>query len=174
MKITEIINTPKNLEDTRSSATRYSAIKGQPAQDVVPQDIVSQKDLALEVDSIEEHPDHSAIAEGVSQIFRRKKKGKPGQGFRCTSGPRKGRIVAKPSTCFQKTDPQRSAQIRKKRQQNAKIAGKKLAQTKRSGAGARRLAGVQIKKRGQKGKSLAPRMKASKPVKSQTIKPKKR
>ena len=174
MKITEIINTPKNLEDTRSSATRYSAIKGQPAQDVVPQDIVSQKDLALEVDSIEEHPDHSAIAEGVSQIFRRKKKGKPGQGFRCTSGPRKGRIVAKPSTCFQKTDPQRSAKIRKKRQQKAKIAGKKLAQTKRSGAGARRLAGVQIKKRGQKGKSLAPRMKASKPVKSQTIKPKKR
>ena len=174
MKITEIINTPKNLEDTRSSATRYSAIKGQPAQDVVPQDIVSQKDLALEVDSIEEHPDYSAIAEGVSQIFRRKKKGKPGQGFRCTSGPRKGRIVAKPSTCFQKTDPQRSAKIRKKRQQKAKIAGKKLAQTKRSGAGARRLAGVQIKKRGQKGKSLAPRMKASKPVKSQTIKPKKR
>ena len=174
MKITEIINTPKNLEDTRSSATRYSAIKGQPAQDVVPQDIVSQKDLALRVDSIEEHPDHSAIAEGVSQIFRRKKKGKPGQGFRCTSGPRKGRIVAKPSTCFQKTDPQRSAKIRKKRQQKAKIAGKKLAQTKRSGAGARRLAGVQIKKRGQKGKSLAPRMKASKPVKSQTIKPKKR
>ena len=54
------------------------------------------------------------------------------------------------------------------------MAGKKLAQTKRSGAGARRLAGVQIKKRGQKGKSLAPKMKSSKPVKSQTIKPRKR
>ena len=54
--------------------------------------------------------------------------------------------MAKPSTCFQKTDPVKSAKIRKKRQIKAKIAGKKLAQTKRSGAGARRLKGVQIKK----------------------------
>ncbi len=123
----------------------------------MPQNNTPERIVAEMVDDqILEMPDHSAIAEGVSQIFRRKKKGKPGQGFRCTSGPRKGRIVAKPSTCFQKTDPQRSAKIRKKRQQKA------------------RLAGVQIKKRGQKGKSLAPKMKSSKPVKSQTIKPRKR
>ena len=50
---------------------------------------------------------------------------------------------------FQKTDPQRSAKIRKKRQQKARVAGKKLGQTKRSGAGARRLKLVQIKR--QKG-----------------------
>ena len=110
------------------------------ALDIVPQDIVGE---------IESHPDHSAITEGVSQIFRRQKGGKPTRGFRCTSGPRKGRIVAKPSTCFQKTDPQRSAKIRKKRQQKARVAGKKLGQTKRSGAGARRLKSVQIKR--QKG-----------------------
>jgi hypothetical protein len=114
----------------------------------VPHNTVSENKSALEVDSeIESHPDHSAITEGVSQIFRRQKGGKPTKGFRCTSGPRKGRIVAKPSTCFQKTDPQRSAKIRKKRQVRAKVAGKKLAQTKRSGAGSRRLKGVQIKKR---------------------------
>ena len=116
-------------------------------------------------------PDHSAIAEGVSQIFRRQKGGKPTKGFRCTSGPRKGRIVAKPSTCFQKTDPVRSAKIRKKRQQKARIAGKKLAQTKRSGPGARRLAGVQIKKRkGSQPKLGGPRTGSRPLMKSKTVK----
>ena len=114
MKITELL-APSKQEDTTSSATTSSAIHGDQTQDVVPQDIVSENTLALEVDSIEEHPDHSAIAEGVSQIFRRKKGGAPTKGFRCSSGPRKGRIVAKPSTCFAKTDPQKSAKIRKKR-----------------------------------------------------------
>ena len=122
MKIKEFIVVPKKNSDTISSGTTSSAIKGQPTQDIVPQDIVGE---------IESHPDHSAITEGVSQIFRRQKGGKPTRGFRCTSGPRKGRIVAKPSTCFQKTDPQRSAKIRKKRQQKARVAGKKLGQTKR-------------------------------------------
>ena len=73
MKITEVILAPKELKDTGSSATISSAIQGDQTQDVVPQDIVSENNLALEVDSIEEHPDHSAIAEGVSQILRRTK-----------------------------------------------------------------------------------------------------
>ena len=147
MKITELL-APFKLGDTTSSATTSSAILGDQTQDVVSQDIASENIQALEVDSeIEEHDDHSAITEGVSQIFRRQKGGKPTKGFRCTSGPRKGRIVAKPSTCFAKTDPVKSAKIRKKRQQKAAIAGKKLAMTKRSGGGSKRLAGVQIKKR---------------------------
>ena len=44
-----------------------------------------------------------------------------------------------------KTDPDKSAKIRKKRKIKAKIAGKKLGITKRSGAGSKRLKGVQIK-----------------------------
>jgi len=146
MKITEVIIASKESKDTTSSDTTSSAIKGDQTQDIVPQDIVSENISALEVDGLETHPDHSAIAEGVSQILRRTKGKAPKQGFRCSSGPRKGRIVAKPSTCFQKTDPQRSAKIRKKRQIKATQAGKKLAQTKRSGAGSKRLQGVQIKK----------------------------
>ena len=174
MKITELL-APFKTRDTTSSATTSSAILGDQTQDVVSQDIASENMLALEVDSeIEEHDDHSAITEGVSQIFRRQKGGKPTKGFRCTSGPRKGRIVAKPSTCFAKTDPVKSAKIRKKRQQKASIAGKKLAMTKRSGGGSKRLAGVQIKKRSMKGKSVAPRTKARAPVKSRVLKPKKR
>jgi hypothetical protein len=174
MKITELL-VPKELKDTTSSATTSSAIKGQPTQDIVPQDIVPEKfEGTTEVDSeIEEHDDHSAIAEGVSQILRRAKKGTIKKGFRCTSGPRKGRIVAKPSTCFAKTDPIKGAKIRKKRRQKAGIAGKKMARTKRSGAGSVRLKGAQIKKQSMKGKSTAPRMKARAPVKSRVLKPKK-
>ena len=169
MKINEITIVPKESNDTISCGTTSSAIKGQPTQDIVPQDIVPENFEG----TIEEHPDHSAITEGVSQILRRQKGGKPKAGFRCSSGPRKGRIVAKPSTCFQKTDPVRSAKIRKKRQQKARVAGKKLAQTKRSGAGSLRLKGAQIKKSSQKGKSFKAKLGGRSPVKSRIIKPKK-
>ena len=161
MKITELL-APFKLEDTISSAI------------IVPQDIASENIMALEVDTeIEEHDDHSAITEGVSQIFRRKKGGAPTKGFRCTSGPRKGRIVAKPSTCFAKTDPVKSAKIRKKRQQKARIAGKKMAMTKRSGVGSTRLKGIQIKQAKQKGPGFKAMTKARAPIKSKIAKPKK-
>ena len=166
MKITEITLVPTKSQDTESSATISSAFKGDQTQDIVPQDIVSENWQG----TIEEHPDHSAIAEGVSQILRRTKGKAPKQGFRCSSGPRKGRIVAKPSTCFQKTDPKKSAKIRKKRQAKAGIAGKKLAMTKRSGAGSKRLQGVQIKQAKNKGKSVAKRIGAKAPIKSRIVK----
>ena len=162
MKITEVLTTPKESIDTISCDTISSTIKGDQTQDLVPQDKVSENFEG----TIEEHPDHSAIAEGVSQILRRTKGKAPKQGFRCSSGPRKGRIVAKPSTCFQKTDPQKSAKIRKKRQIKATQAGKKLAQTKRAGAGSLRLKGAQIKKAKNKGKSVAPKIKGKAPIKS--------
>ena len=166
MKITEITLVPTKTQDTVSSATTSSSIKGDQTQDLVPQDFVSENWQG----TIEEHPDHSAIAEGVSQILRRTKGKAPKQGFRCSSGPRKGRIVAKPSTCFQKTDPKKSAKIRKKRQAKAGIAGKKLAMTKRSGAGSKRLQGVQIKQAKNKGKSVAKRVGAKAPIKSRIVK----
>ena len=161
MKITEVIIASKESKDTVSSATISSAIKGNQTQDIVPQDIVSE--------------DHSAIAEGVSQILRRTKGKAPKQGFRCSSGPRKGRIVAKPSTCFMKTDPQKSAKIRKKRQAKAGIAGKKLAMTKRSGAGSKRLQGVQIKKtKGSQPRFGKSSRSGARPLmKSKVVKPKK-
>ena len=171
MKISELILVPKKLQDTTSCGTTYSGQSEDLAQDIVPQNILPENELALEVDTpIEEHPDHSAIAEGVSQILRRQKGGAPKKGFRCSSGPRKGRIVAKPSTCFMKTDPVKSAKIRKKRQIKATQAGKKLAQTKRSGAGSLRLKGAQIKKRANKGPSVAKRLTAKAPIKSKIVK----
>ena len=140
----------------------------------MPQNIVPENDLALEVDTpIEEHPDHSAIAEGVSQILRRAKKGSVKQGFRCSSGPRKGRIVAKPSTCFQKLDPVKGTKIRAKRKQKAGIAGVKLARTKRTGGASVRLKGAQVKKAKNKGPSFRPKFSGRGPVKSKIVRPKK-
>ena len=168
MKISEFINVPKESKDTTSSATTSSAIQGDQTQDIVPHDLVPEQFEG----TIESHPDHSAIAEGVSQIFRRKKGGAPTKGFRCSSGPRKGRIVAKPSTCFAKTDPKKSAKIRKKRMAKAKVAGKKMAITKRSGGGSVRNKGIQIKQAKQKGPGFKARTKARAPIKSRIVKPK--
>ena len=173
MKISELILVPSKSQDTTSCGTTYSGQKPSSAQDIVPQNIVSENISALEVDSIEEHDDHSAIAEGVSQILRRAKKGSVKQGFRCSSGPRKGRIVAKPSTCFQKLDPVKGAKIRAKRRTKAGIAGKKMGITKRSGSASVRLKGAQIKKAKNKGKSVAKRVGARAPVKSKIVRPKK-
>ncbi len=172
MKITEVIIAPKESKDTTSCGTTYSGQPEASAQDIVPHNTVPENNLALEVDSIEEHPDHSAITEGVSQILRRAKKGTVKQGFRCSTGPRKGRIVAKPSTCFSKLNPVKGAKIRAKRRAKAGIAGKKMAQTKRSGAGSLRLKGAQIKKRSGKGKSFKPKMKGRAPIKSKVVKSK--
>jgi hypothetical protein len=124
--------------------------------------------------TIEEHPDHSAIAEGVSQILRRAKKGTVSKGFRCTSGPRKGRIVAKPGTCFMKLNPSKGAKIRKKRLAKAGIIAKRTGITKRSGAGSLRLKGAQIKKlKGSQPRHGKPRSGARPLLKSRVIKPKK-
>ena len=169
MKIKEFILAPSKSQDTTSCGTTSSAIKGQLAQDIVSQNPVSE---AFE-GTIEEHPDHSAIAEGVSQILRRAKKGSVKQGFRCSSGPRKGRIVAKPSTCFQKLDPVKGARIRAKRRAKASIAGKKLALTKRSGAASLRLKGAQIKKAKNRGPGFKAKLKGRGPIKSKIVRPKK-
>tara|TARA_B100000315_G_C14566973_1_gene583444 strand:+ start:369 stop:863 length:495 start_codon:yes stop_codon:yes gene_type:complete len=164
MKIKEFIIVPQESKDTTSCDTTYSGQPTRLTQDIVPEMVDGH---------ILEMPDHSAIAEGVSQIFRRAKGSKPKMGFRCTSGHRKGRIVAKPSTCFAKLDPRKSAKIRTKRQRKAKIAGKKLGITKRSRAGSRRLKGIQIKKT----KGSAPRLGKARtgaraPLKSKIVKPK--
>ena len=72
MKIKEFIKVPKLNLDTTSSGTIYSITPETEAQDIVPQDNVPEKIVAEMVDGkILEHEDHSAIAEGVSQILRR-------------------------------------------------------------------------------------------------------
>ena len=154
MKLAEILAVQKSKQDTTSCGTTYSGQNGDQPQDIVSQDIVPETING----HIVEHEDHSAIAEGVSQILRRVKGKGIKTGFRCTSGPRKGRIVSKPSTCFAKRDPVKGTKIARKRQLKAKTAGKKLAVTKRSRPGSRRLKGVQLKTKrtGRGGKGASP------------------
>jgi hypothetical protein len=136
MKIVEIIH-PKTP----------SAINSPVTQAVVPQDTVSEECV-------------SAIAEGISQIFRRGKGGKLKTGFRCTSGSRRGRIVAKPSTCNARLNPVKGAKIRKKRLGKASQSGVKMGFTKRATAGSKRLKGLQVSKKSralQKSKIIRPK-----------------
>ena len=172
MKIREFAIAPSKLKDTTSCGTTYSGQPTGSAQDIVPQNIVPENKSVQEVDS---HEDHSAITEGVSQILRRKKSGAPQKGFRCTSGPRKGRIVASPATCFAKLNPQKGAKIKRKRQQKAKIAGVKMGRQKRAGGGSLRLKATQLKKKaGRKPiKSKTKKMSSRSPIKSKIVKPKK-
>ena len=124
-----------------------SAINPIQTQDTVPQDIAPTTCV-------------SAIAEGISQILR-KSGGKLKTGFRCVSGPRKGRIVAKSSTCNAKLNPVKGAKIRRKRYAKASQASKKMAFTKRTNPISRRLGKAQVG--GGRGKML----------KSKIVKPKK-
>ena len=153
MKITEIIQTKS------PSAVQEGKAQDRVAQDIVPHNDDQTLDLA------------SFIDEGVSQILRRVKGKGIKPGFRCTSGPRKGRIVSKPSTCFAQRQTAKGAKIAKKRQAKARVAGTKLAVTKRSGAGSRRLQKSQIK---GGTKSDRPKIRSGgKKIKSRIIKPKK-
>jgi hypothetical protein len=185
MKITEIVIAPSKSKDTISCDTTSSAIKGGSAQDIVPHNIVPENKKADEVDIIPEmvdgkileQPDHSALAEGISQILRRSPQKGLKKGFRCTGGPRKGRIVAKPSTCFARLNVSKGAKIRKKRMAKAKIAGKKMAISKRSRPVARRLKTVQLKRNKSPGGKITSRKgsitSGGGKIKSKIVKPKK-
>ncbi len=144
MKISEIIQ-PK----------QPSAINDVKIQDVVTQDTVSLN--------------ASAIMDGVSRILRRVKGKGLKQGFRCTSGARKGRIVAQSATCNARLNPSKGAKISQKRQAKAKQTAIKRARTMRSGGASQRLKGIQI----GGGRGTASMQKSSRLQKSKIIKPKK-
>ena len=153
MKITEII------QSIPASAIKEGKAQDRVAQDIVPYNEGQAQDLA------------SFIDEGVSQILRRVKGKGLKPGFRCTSGPRKGRIVSKPSTCFAQRQTAKGAKIAKKRQAKARTAGKKLAVTKRSRGGSRRLQKAQIKGGTKSDRSQI--RSGGKKIKSRIVKPKK-
>ena len=135
MKLSEIF-TPKTP----------SAINTAQAQDTAPQHTAPERCV-------------SAIAEGISQILRRSGK-KLKTGFRCVSGPRKGRIVARAATCNARLNPVKGAKIRRKRYAKATQAGKKMAFTKRANPISRRLSKAQVggsRGRMQKSKIVKPK-----------------
>jgi hypothetical protein len=54
------------------------------------------------------------IFEGYKQVWGRSKKGVVRR-YRCTDGPKSGRVVAKPSTCGTAINQRRSASLKKTR-----------------------------------------------------------
>jgi hypothetical protein len=53
------------------------------------------------------------IVEGFMQAWGRKPGGKMVRRYRCTSGKKKGRLVAKPSTCATAINPKKSAVLKR-------------------------------------------------------------
>lgn len=72
----------------------------------------------------------TSIEEGATSIYGRKG-GKNVRRYRCNSGPRKGRIVAKMSTCHAPIDAQKKKTMTVTRSKAPKLAAKKSMFTKR-------------------------------------------
>ena len=79
-----------------------------------------------------------SIKEGVIQIWGRDK-GKLKRKYRCTSGTRKGRIVAKPATCNAPKNVKASNTLKKTRRSKGKTISIKSTRTKRTNPASQRL-----------------------------------
>ena len=99
--------------------------------------------------------------DGVSRVLRRVAGKGVKQGFRCTSGTRKGRVVANAKTCNARLNPSKGAKISQKRR------AMKRSRTMRSGGSSNLLKGIQI--RTHKGSS--PVARSGKLLKSKFVKP---
>lgn len=78
------------------------------------------------------------IVEGVAMVYG-KKGNKVTKKYRCTSGSRKGRIVAKPSTCSATKKVGSSLNIKRAKARRSSVMKVKTARTKRAGGLTKRL-----------------------------------
>ena len=78
------------------------------------------------------------IEEGVTTIFG-KSGNKTVRKYRCTSGTRKGRIVAKPATCNAPKNMKASNTLKKTRRSKGKTTSIKINRTKRTNAASQKL-----------------------------------
>lgn len=92
------------------------------------------------------------ISEGARQIFGRSGN-KVVRKYRCTSGTRKGRIVAKPSTCSAPLNIKSSVTMKKTRRRKSPIQSIKTKRTKTYNPASRRIARANKPKR-SRGKKI--------------------
>ena len=78
------------------------------------------------------------LTEGVVQI-RGRNKGKLVRKYRCTSGQRKGRIVAKPSTCAAQKKVSSALNIKRAKARRGSVMKVKTGRIKRAGGLTKRL-----------------------------------
>jgi hypothetical protein len=81
---------------------------------------------------------NDTIQEGVTTIFG-KTGNKTVRKYRCTSGTRKGRIVAKPATCNAPKNIKASNTLKKTRRSKGKTISIKSTRTKRTNPASQRL-----------------------------------
>lgn len=81
------------------------------------------------------------ITEAATTIFG-KKGNKTVRKYRCTSGSRKGRIVAKAATCTAPKNLKSSQTMKKTRRSKGSIQSVRATRTKRTNAASRRVAAV--------------------------------
>tara|TARA_B100001287_G_C22686436_1_gene533979 strand:- start:6769 stop:7056 length:288 start_codon:yes stop_codon:yes gene_type:complete len=83
------------------------------------------------------------VFEITSRAYQRKPGKSPSFKFRCTSGPRKGQVRASPASCNAPINIKaKNTLSQTRRGSKASIAKAKTAITKRSSAGARRVASL--------------------------------
>ena len=78
------------------------------------------------------------LIEGVTTIFG-KKGNKTVRKYRCTSGSRKGRIVAKPATCSAPKNVKASNTLKKTRRSKGSVISTKSTRTKRTNPASQKL-----------------------------------
>ena len=83
------------------------------------------------------------ILEGAVQIFGRSGN-KTVRKYRCTSGSRKGRIVAKPSTCSKPVNVKQITQMKRTRAKKTSPISIRARQTKRSNPVSQRLKKINV------------------------------
>ena len=66
----------------------------------------------------------------ATRAFKRTKTGGQKLKFRCPAGPRRGRIVSKPSDCYAAPNPAKAAQMRATRQKTKVRQARKARRTK--------------------------------------------
>ena len=98
-----------------------------------------------------------SIDEGATSIYGRKGN-QSTRKYRCSSGPRKGRIVAKMSTCTAPKNIKKATTLKKVKRAGAKRQAIKTARTKRANPASRRLPKVNISMRTNRKKSKAKRI----------------
>lgn len=83
------------------------------------------------------------ITEGATPIFG-KTGGKVVRKYRCTSGSRKGRIVAKPGTCTAPKNVKAMVQMKKTRRSKGATVGIKANRTKRTSPASQKLTRLNV------------------------------
>lgn len=91
-------------------------------------------------------PCSCSVEEGVTTIFG-KSGNKTVRKYRCTSGTRKGRIVAKPATCNAPKNVKASNTLKKTRRSKGKTISIKSTRTKRTNPASKRLKKLNIGRR---------------------------